>query len=133
MVSALFESDEKTISVAPAWYRAVDATGALPSACDGLPAYRVERSDQYLVFLNVDLEPGKSETSLLLLDLKTKRVLHQLERIGLLKWTQAPRYTVIPAEGGFQVKLAAGWKKISIKKGTLSLKSMTSGKKSKAY
>ncbi|MBS1959894.1 MAG: hypothetical protein JST80_10505 [Bdellovibrionales bacterium] len=143
-VIAKFKSDdadtEVPLKLAPATYRAVDTSG-LKSICDGVPAFQIENTPQFLFVFNVDQRPQFPETSLVLLDVAKKRVVNKLEHIGQLKTTDVPKYQIIPAQNGFQMRLIRNldkktedWKWIIVKKGMLTAKWMSGGgRKSKAY
>lgn len=139
-VTAKFGETEVPLKLAPATYRAVDASGGLKSICDGVPAYQIEDSPQFLLVFNVDQKPQFPETTLVLLDVAKKRVVNKLEHVGQLKASEAPKYSVIPAQNGFQMRLirnldnkSEDWKWIIVKKGMLTARWMRSDKKSKAY
>jgi hypothetical protein len=130
-VTLLFEKNELNVPLAPTWYRAVDATQGFKSLCEGLPAYPLEDTNQVLVILHSERE--QAELSALLIDVRAQKILSRLEKFATSKKQTAVRYTVIPADEGFQVKVGDSWKRLKIKKGQLSLKLSSSGKRSKAF
>jgi hypothetical protein len=143
-VTLVTDDREIPLNVSPGWYHPVDATSALSNYCEGVPAFQVDGLPQLLLVFNldqrVDQKPGHTETTVVLIDLKSKRVVNKLERVGKLKLSETSAYHVIPAENGFQLRLVRDpvkgnedWKWIIIRKGSITSKWMRSNKKSARY
>lgn len=134
-ITLVMDDREIPLKLAPGLYHAVDSASALTNHCEGVPAYQFDQLPQLLLFFNLDVtgdaKTPQSETSVALIDLKSKRVVNKLERIGHLKPAEVPGYHVIPAENGFQVRLirdpatgAEDWKRIILRKGSVTAKWM---------
>lgn len=144
-ITLITDDREIPLNLTPGWYHPVDSVAALPSHCEGVPAFQFDGLPQLLLVFNldqrVDQKPSHPETTVVLVDMKSKRVVNKLERVGKLKMAETPAYHVIPAENGFQLRLVRDpvqgtedWKWIIIRKGSITSKWMrSSGKKAKQY